>query len=349
MRMTIDYNKYVMHSCIGCGKVRKVRVNRGKVVHKRCKECYYKTMIGREKSLETRDKISRALVGLVKSEETRQKLHVSHLGKPSGNKGNHYSLESRSRISEARKRYFSNPNNRRLVSERMKEHHPTDEARKKQSETMKILRQLIPAKGACVKGSKRSEHFRNSTRLRLLGHTLSDVTKSKISKTKKALLTPEMLMKLRTQTIGMKHTEEWKMQNSIRVKQRWQDDNYRDRVVMATVKGNALKPNKKELKLSYILRNICPNEYRYNGDARKGVIFAGIIPDFINVNGQKKVIELFGDYWHGEKKRGRTKEQEEQRVISIYQRFGYSCLIIWESELKNSIELKQKIQEFVHK
>lgn len=107
------------------------------------------------------------------------------------------------------------------------------------------------------------------------------------------------------------------------------------------------KPNRKEMKLSYVLRRIAPHEYRYNGDCRRGMIFGGKIPDFVNVNGHKKVIEMFGDWWHGERVTGRTKGQEESKYMNHYKKFGYSCLIVWESELNDVDALKEKVRSFV--
>lgn len=50
-------------------------------------------------------------------------------------------------------------------------------------------------------------------------------------------------------------------------------------------------------------------------------------PDFIvrPVNKTKKVIEIFGRYWH--------PESEQQQLISLYKEVGYDCLVIWEEEV----------------
>lgn len=110
--------------------------------------------------------------------------------------------------------------------------------------------------------------------------------------------------------------------------------------------GCNIKPNKPEKALSYIIRKVSPHKFKYNGDGRLGVALAGRIPDFVNVNGKKQVIELFGEYWHGEKRTQRTKEQETERLISHYKKLGYSCLIIWEFDLKNKDNVKNIIKEF---
>ena len=48
-------------------------------------------------------------------------------------------------------------------------------------------------------------------------------------------------------------------------------------------------------------------------------------PDFININGKKQVIELFGAYWHPESDVGQRTEH--------YKKYGFSTLVIWASEL----------------
>jgi hypothetical protein len=76
------------------------------------------------------------------------------------------------------------------------------------------------------------------------------------------------------------------------------------------------------------------------------MVLGGRIPDFVNINGKKQIIELFGDYWHGEKHTGRTKEQEELLKINHYKQFGWDTLIIWENELKELENVKNRISAF---
>ena len=54
-----------------------------------------------------------------------------------------------------------------------------------------------------------------------------------------------------------------------------------------------LRPTKPEKKLVGI-KNECKLPYKYCGDG--SVIIGGLNPDFINTNGEKKLIEVFGDY-----------------------------------------------------
>lgn len=95
-------------------------------------------------------------------------------------------------------------------------------------------------------------------------------------------------------------------------------------------------PNKPETAVLSILDSLYPGEWKFVGDGQ--VIISGKNPDFINVNGQKKIIELFGDYWH------RGKKAEDR--AAIFSPFGYQTLVIWERELKNPDLLINKIRVF---
>lgn len=104
------------------------------------------------------------------------------------------------------------------------------------------------------------------------------------------------------------------------------------------------KLTKPERRLRNRLNCLFPGEYKFVGD---GTIFIDYkCPDFININGQKKIIEMFGDYWHGEERTGRTKVQEKNQRIKHFAKYGFKTLIVWESELKNILQLKEKLIKF---
>jgi len=129
------------------------------------------------------------------------------------------------------------------------------------------------------------------------------------------------------------HTLETRRKMSEILKKRWQDPGY----VMKQMKARGVVPNKMECILQRILNVMFPGEWKYVGDGQ--VIISGKCPDFINVNGRKKIVELFGNYWH-------TPEEAEDRK-AIFKRFGYETLIVWEHELKNEIgNVALKLKEF---
>ena len=119
---------------------------------------------------------------------------------------------------------------------------------------------------------------------------------------------------------------------SAAMKRLWQDPEY----IKKQMKARGCKPNKKEKLLVEILDELLPDEYKFVGDGE--FILAGKCPDFLNVNGQKKIIELFGTYWH--------KPKEEQFRIDLFSQYGYQTLIIWENELNNPNKLEEKLTVF---
>jgi very-short-patch-repair endonuclease len=101
------------------------------------------------------------------------------------------------------------------------------------------------------------------------------------------------------------------------------------------------KPNKIEKRLiSIIDKNNLP--FKYVGD---GQIWIGSKnPDFISLN-EKKIIELFGDFWHTQKVR--CFEETENGRKEHFLKYGYKTLIIWEHELVNEKGVLNKIENFV--
>lgn len=111
----------------------------------------------------------------------------------------------------------------------------------------------------------------------------------------------------------------------------WRDPEF----VLKQLKARGVKPNKIELYLENILNSHLP-DYKYNGDGRLGIALAGLVPDFVNVNGRKEIIEVFGDYWH-QLKSPKWHQTEIGRIMA-YNSVGWNCLVIWEHELKELTE-----------
>jgi hypothetical protein len=102
------------------------------------------------------------------------------------------------------------------------------------------------------------------------------------------------------------------------------------------IKSLIKRPNKKEKLLYSILQSNFPNEWKYIGNGK--ILIGRFNPDFINCNGKKKIIELFGDYWH--------KNDNSNDRIEYYKKYGFSTLIIWEKELENIENVVNKIKVF---
>lgn len=101
-----------------------------------------------------------------------------------------------------------------------------------------------------------------------------------------------------------------------------------------------IRPTKIEIHLNNLLQQYFPNEWKYVGDGQ--IWIAGKNPDFFNCNGQKKLIELFGNFWHTKM----ARETKEQRV-EHFAKYGFKTLIVWEDELKNEQEIIDKINNFI--
>jgi very-short-patch-repair endonuclease len=129
------------------------------------------------------------------------------------------------------------------------------------------------------------------------------------------------------------YSEEILQMLSKKSKMLWENPFYRQKVVQAVLKAVHKKPNKKESELIAIIeKNRLP--FKYVGDGK--IIIEGRCPDFINNNGGKQIIELYGDYWH--------RNDNPQERIDFFRRYGYTTLIVWEHELNNEHDVVEKIR-----
>lgn len=133
----------------------------------------------------------------------------------------------------------------------------------------------------------------------------------------------------------------WKMSKSgvknvsLAIIEKWKDPKY----VSACIKGRHKSPNKKEKLLNSILQKNFLNEWRYVGSG--DFILGRKNPDFMNVNGKKLLIELFGglNWWH-------TNDEVQPR-IDHFKQFGFNTLVIWDHELKDESTVLRKIENFM--
>jgi len=126
----------------------------------------------------------------------------------------------------------------------------------------------------------------------------------------------------------------------------WQNPEY----VRRWMKSNKIKPNGSELRLESILSQVAP-DFRYNGDFSLGISIGGKIPDFVNINSRKQVIEMFGCFWHRcpvcSKGKSSSRKNDEKQTIRKYAKYGFSCLIVWEHELNSMNTLIERIGKFI--
>lgn len=84
-----------------------------------------------------------------------------------------------------------------------------------------------------------------------------------------------------------------------------------------------------------------PDSLEYVGNYQYAVCLADgrrKYPDFISRK-DNRIVELYGDYWH--------KNDDPEDIIADYQTVGYSCLVIWEHELKDMQAVLDKISRFL--
>ena len=115
------------------------------------------------------------------------------------------------------------------------------------------------------------------------------------------------------------------LKQSDKMKEKWKTETY----VRRQMQSKKVKPNKAEAKLDKLLQKYFPNQWKYVGDGQ--FILGGKCPDFVNMNGRKQLIELFGNYWH--------KDDNSQDRINYFKQYGFNTLIIWENELLKQPEL----------
>lgn len=104
--------------------------------------------------------------------------------------------------------------------------------------------------------------------------------------------------------------------------------------------GLKIKPNKPETFLIELLKNLGLTNYKYVGDGSFWI--ERFNPDFIHDDGQKKIIEFFGQYWHSRP----DYNERDKRRLKTYKKYGYKTLIISEKHLTDLDKLTLKLKSF---
>jgi len=117
----------------------------------------------------------------------------------------------------------------------------------------------------------------------------------------------------------------------------WKTEEYRAKVVPACLKSR--RPTSLERMFNALIDKYSL-PYKYVGDG--SFIIGGLNPDYVNVNGEKIAIEIFGEYWHKRDKEYRRSEAGRRQILRD---FGWHLIVIWGNELKTLSEeaILQKI------
>jgi len=137
--------------------------------------------------------------------------------------------------------------------------------------------------------------------------------------------------------LGIPNSKETRSKISLAIRNKMKDPEYR-----LKVRNNFKKlvklgrvysgPNYSERVLGKVLNKLFPKEWKYVGDGKFWIGYK--CPDFVNVNGKKKVIELFGNIWHDKK--------DEFLRSKHFKKFGFDTLVIWVKDLKKHREYVEK-------
>jgi len=253
--------------------------------------------------------------------ETKIKMSERQKGEKAYWYGKKRSLETRKKMSEARKGT-----------------HPSLETRKKLSKLRKGKKSLLIGRKLSEE-HKRKISEKRKIKFKEEGFLNTEKTKKKISKSLKEYYKthPGTMTGVVSPSKGTKLSNKQKLHLSKLAKLRWKDKTYLNKIR----KGMHLKPNKPEKVLINLFKEN-NFDYRFVGDLE--FIIEGKNPDFVNCNGQKKIIEMFGDYWHNNSK---TKyHQTEVGTKEHYAKYGWKTLIVWENELKDMDSVLEKVKEF---
>lgn len=162
---------------------------------------------------------------------------------------------------------------------------------------------------------------------------VSEDKKIKIGKSLKGhFVSDETRDKIRVKLIGQGKKPETIIKLREKSKEKWENLDYQE----LQKKGRNIKPNRIEIKLMDFLEDFQSGEWKYVGNFEFWI--GGKNPDFMNTNGNKKLIELYGNYWH--------KGENPQERIDHFKQYGFDTLVIWEKELKDLNKVKEKLVEF---
>ncbi|KKL97060.1 hypothetical protein LCGC14_1838220, partial [marine sediment metagenome] len=115
----------------------------------------------------------------------------------------------------------------------------------------------------------------------------------------------------------------------------------KDRLTRRVVEGNRRRPTEPERFLGSFLEQFYPGEWAYNGDGSQGLVIGGKVPDYINVNGEKEVVEVFGSYYHDPEFFPNRLTEEE--LVKHYAKCGFKCYIFWDWECYDSEKLLRSL------
>jgi len=256
-------------------------------------------------------------------------------------KGSHHSMETRAKISKANLGKHLSDEHKQKLREANLGKHRSEETKAKISKS--------------EFGKHLSEESKQKISEANLGKRYTEESKAKMSEAHLGLPSPmkgkhhseESKSKMSIAKAGENHplfgkhpSSETKIKMSKSYKKLWQDPQFAKRAFEAFSKT----PNKPEKALIKMLDSNFQGEWKFVGDGQ--FTLGGLCPDFININGKKKIIEMFGTYWHRDRENIKYYQTEYGRR-EIFARYGFQLLVIWEDELKDKDAIIKKVRKFM--
>lgn len=253
------------------------------------------------------------------SEEYRHKLSESCKGRVPWNKGVPRPTETRMKISKTRKDRKIKVWNKGIPR--------TEETKQK-----------ISAKN---KGLKHTDEYRKKMSNRLRGNSnpsKREDVKKKLSEANKGQV-PWIL--------GKHHSDETRKKMSERAKGRVFSDEHRNNIRIARMR-QVMPTSKTSIEVKF--EEICKKynlPFIYVGDGSFWI--EDLNPDFIDCNGKKVVIDIFGDYWHSPLLNPRIKSNRTfYGREEVLKKYGWKLIVLWESDLIR-VDAEKYITTLLHK
>lgn len=302
MKSEIDLKKNTKNgkTCKICGKDRKYGL-------KYCsRECYSIASIGRisgDKNPAKRPDVRKKMSDSMKEKYKNKENHPRY--------GVHLSIDTKRKISEANKGHLGW--NKGLTKE-------TDERLQKLSESLKkrdhwwirYIGKANKGKHRSLEERKKMSEDRKGEKGSFYGKTHSVETRKKISKMRKG--------KRNSPATEFKKGEP----RTIEIQKK---------ATKKALSHLSERPTKPE----QIFLDICKKynlPFKYVGDGKFWI--ENINPDFVDCNGRKIAVEIFGGYWHSPIYNSKISyDRTYDGRKKILKKYGWSCIIFWDDELMN--------------
>lgn len=192
----------------------------------------------------------------------------------------------------------------------------------------------------------RAEIVRRSEVRKKISKTLTGKKQSEETRQKKSLaMKGKLFTEEHKQKIRHSQKKFWSRLSKEEVQVRVKNSCGSDCAILNSRKSNGQRPSRPESVVIEFLESHYPSDWVYNGYGNNGIIIGRRIPDFVNINGKKLVIEVFGEYWHNPEKF--SDAWSESDAIAHYKKWGFNCLVLWEKEVYDKNCLENKVANFI--